>query len=310
MTTHLVLGASGQVGAELLRAIAHSGARPVGTFCHHPAPGLRHADIRSAEQVNALLQELRPAVVYLPGAETNVEFCELHPDETYQTNVLGVCNVARAVRPIGAKIVYFSSDYVFDGHHGPYREDDPANPLSHYGRQKLLAEHALATSGQDYLILRTTVVYGRDRQEKNFICRLLQHLRDGRPIQVPVDQVGSPTYGPNLADAALELAASDAAGVYHVVGPRRANRYQFACAAATVFGADPALIQAVPTSQLGQTAPRPLNSGMLADKASARLKSVRLIDYEEGLQIMAAEMKKEFDDGSPRTAAEDPGAGP
>lgn len=293
MTTHLVLGASGQVGAELLRAIAHSEVQPVGTFCRHPAPGLRHADIRSAQQVDQLLREVRPAVVYLPGAETNVEYCELHPDETYQTNVLGVCNVVRSVGSIGAKIVFFSSEYVFDGRHGPYREDDPANPLSHYGRQKLLAEHSLATSGHDYLILRTTVVYGRDRQEKNFVCRLLRHLRDGHPIQVPVDQVSSPTYGPNLADAAVELAASDAHGVYHMVGPRLANRYQFACAAASVFGGDPALIRAVTTAELGQAAPRPLNAGMSVDKAAARLKRVRLIDYEEGLRIMAVEMENE-----------------
>jgi dTDP-4-dehydrorhamnose reductase len=226
--------------------------------------------------------------VYLPAAQGSADHCEQHPEKAYMTNVIGVCNIAQAVNDIGAKLVYFSSDYIFDGKAGPYHEDYPANPICEYGRQKLIAEHYLALHARDYLIVRTTVVYGWERQRKNFVCRLLSTLEAGNILRVPVDQVGNPTYAPNLAQAVIELACSGAKGVYHIVGPERANRYEFACEAARVFGLDASLIKGVPTCELGQVAPRPLNAGMVAKKAADELK-VSLVGYKEGLRMMALE---------------------
>lgn len=288
MNIHLIIGASGLVGEDLVRAAPNAGLEAMGTYHSHPVPDMQRLDIRSRTEVQLLVAKVRPTIVYLPASLANVDYCELHPEEGYATNVVGVCNVVRAVNNVGAKLIYFSSDYIFDGKAGPYRENDPANPICEYGRQKLIAEHYVALHARDYLIVRTTVVYGWERQGKNFVYRLLNTLEAGQILKVPVDQIGNPTYAPNLAQAVVELALSDARGVYHVVGPERVNRYEFACEAASVFGLDGSLIQPVATSQLGQPAPRPLNAGMVVEKAIAKL-SVPLMGYRDGLRAMASE---------------------
>jgi dTDP-4-dehydrorhamnose reductase len=182
--------------------------------------------------------------------------------------------------------VYFSSDYIFDGLAGPYKEDDPANPICEYGRQKVIAEHYISLNAQDYLIIRTTVVYGWEHQGKNFIYRLLNTLRAGQRLPVPLDQIGNPTYAPNLSEATIKLSLTGARGVYHIVGPERVNRYEFAREAAKVFKLDESLLQPVTTPELQQIAPRPLNLGMAIDKVTAVL-NFPLLDYKTGLAIMA-----------------------
>lgn len=286
--THLVIGASGQVGYAVLQAATRRGGQAVGTYHETPLPGLRQLDVLAPENLQRLFDEFRPAIVYLTAAQPNVDFCELHPDETYPTNVAGVRNVVRCANDAGAKLVYFSSDYVFDGRNGPYSEDDTVDPICAYGRQKVFAEHYVAAYSARYLIVRTTVVYGWEHHGKNFIYRLLGNIRDGRPIRVPIDQIGNPTYAPNLADAVVDLALGPAEGIYHVAGPNLINRYDFACAAADAFGQPKDMIEPVTTQQLAQAALRPLKAGMIVAKAASQL-SVPLLGYREGLKAMASE---------------------
>ncbi len=290
MSVHLIIGASGQVGEHLFQYAMTSGLEAIGTYYSFPVPGLYPLDLRQTEEVNFLLRRVRPAVVYVPASLTHVDYCESHPEESYAINVRGICNLVQATRSLGAKLVYFSSDYIFDGKAGPYREEDPANPLSVYGQHKLLAEHYIALHAENYLIIRTTWVYGWERQGKNFVLRLIRNLREGKEVKVPVDQVGSPTYGPNLAQAVLELVQREVVGVYNVAGPERVNRYAFACASARAFGLDSQRIKGLPTEELGQKARRPLNGGLVIEK-SASLLSTPLIGYREGLLLMASESR-------------------
>jgi len=289
---HLVIGASGQVGEHLLHTLHARGLNATGTYFSHAVPDMEALDVRDAAKVLGLLKRVQPQVVYLPASLTNVDWCETNPAEGYAINVRGVHHVVQAANEIGARLVYFSSDYVFDGGDGPYREEAPVNPLCEYGRQKVMAEHAVALHAREALIVRTTVVYGWERQGKNFIQRLCDTLRAGQTIRAPVDQIGSPTYAPDLASAAVELAQAGAHGVYHVVGSELADRYEFACEAARVFELDGRLIQAVKTDELKQTASRPLRAGMCIDKVSARL-GRPLLSYRDGLRVMAAEAAKD-----------------
>jgi dTDP-4-dehydrorhamnose reductase len=290
--TALVIGASGLVGTALMRALRDAGVAAVGTYGAHAQPGLRPLDVRDAAAVRACIADTAARVVYLPASLTNVDYCETHPDESMATNVDGVRHVAAC----GVRVVYFSSDYVFAGDAGPYRESDPVCPISVYGRHKVLAEQTLDAGA---LILRTTVVYGPEAQGKNFVHRLVQTLREGKTMRVPADQIGSPTYAPNLGRAAVALERRGATGVYHLAGPERASRYDFARAAAITFGLDPAGLRPVTTAELGQDAARPLNAGMVCAKAQAEL-SFPLVGYHEGLRLFREELEPR---GAPRQAA-------
>lgn len=291
MSRHLVIGASGQVGEHLLQHLVETGKDSSGTYYKHPRPGMHWLDIREDKTVAELIKVIRPTVVYLPASLTNVDYCECHPDAGYESNVIGTRNVLRATNAAGALLVYFSSDYIFDGANGPYAEGDVARPLSAYGRQKLLSEHYIALHAGRYLIVRTTVVYGWESQAKNFVQRLIERLQRGEVVSVPVDQFGSPTYAPNLVAAVVELVDKGFEGLFHVVGPRVISRYDFAVAAAQAFGQDPSLIEATTTEALGQAAPRPLKAGLDPGKAQSIL-STKLLDYSEGLRAMANELPR------------------
>jgi dTDP-4-dehydrorhamnose reductase len=282
VAAQLVIGASGQIGEHLLRALGGDG---VGTYFENPVPGLSRLDARDEHAVAALLRELRPEVVYLTASEPNVDLCEREPDATAAINVGVVEAVARAVHGTGARLVFFSTDYVFDGAQGPYAEDDEPNPLSEYGRQKLAGERwTLETDGG--VVVRTAVVYSWERQRKNFVVRLIDADREGARWRVPTDQVGSPTYAPNLAQAVVELAGSGAEGIFHVAGSRPASRYEFAVETAGVFGLRAVEIEPAVTADLDQAACRPLSAALHVDKAQALLRTP-LLPYHLGLRSMA-----------------------
>ena len=292
MTTHLIIGASGLVGGHLMEAVKTRGLEVVGTYRTNQVHEMVPVDINQAESLAALVRSVSPSVIYLPACRANVDYAELHPDETYQTNVVGVANVIKAANQTGAKLVYFSTDYIFDGRSGPYSEGHPANPVCEYGRQKLFAEHLIATQAQDYLIVRTTGVYGWERQGKNFIYRLMSVLGSGDTLTVPVDQLGTPTYANNFVRAVVELALTTHRQVFHVAGTEVADRFEFALEAARSLNLNGDLIRPVSTAELGQTAPRPLQAGLRVDKASASL-PFPLMGYHEGLRMMAREMNKD-----------------
>jgi dTDP-4-dehydrorhamnose reductase len=283
----LVIGASGQVGEHLYRLLKAQTPYVSGTYHRTQQPGLRTLDIRDAAAVRQLCTDLAPDVIYLPASLTNVEYCESHPDESYRSNVQGVANVVRVAREINAKLVYLSSDYIFDGTDGPYDEGALPNPLCVYGWHKLLAEHNIMQHLDDYLIVRTTVVYGWEKQGKNFVARLVRELRQGERMRVPADQIGSPTYAPDMAAAIIDLVWLGQRGVFHVVGRERASRYEFAQAAAAAFGLDAALLDPFDTSTLAQVAKRPLSAGMRVAKVEAILDRP-MVPYVEGLSLMVA----------------------
>jgi dTDP-4-dehydrorhamnose reductase len=284
---YIVIGGSGQVGHHLLRVIESHGHLAVGTCAAHPQPGLIALDIRDRDSVLALITSVLPDVVFLAASVTNVDYCELNPDVAYAVNVVGTSHVVEAVNRVSARLVYFSTDYIFDGKNGPYAEETPACPISEYGNQKLIGEHLVALNAERYVIVRTTVVYGWEPQGKNFVQRLVRTLREGARIQVPGDQIGTPTYAPNFADAVVELADLPIRGVMNVAGPALATRYEFAVSVAHVFGLDYTLIEKVPTALLKQAALRPLNAGLQVGKA-VNLLHTKLMSYEEGLKAMAA----------------------
>jgi dTDP-4-dehydrorhamnose reductase len=285
----LIVGASGFIGSAL-RAVF--GTDAVGTYCHNPVDGLDALDMRDAAAVERLLHEVQPALVIHPAAQPHVDWCEEHVQESHDINVTGTGNVATAARAVGARYVFFSTDYVFNGDSGPYREDAPPDPLNVYGRHKLEAERLIADTLDDHVIVRVCGVYGFERRGKNFVMGLLARGQRGEPMQVPSDQWGNPTYADNLAVTVQELARSPQRGIFHVVGPEYLDRLSFARLACDVFGLDPGFLRPRPTAELGQRAPRPLRGGLDAAKARALL-STALLAPREGLALMKQRLQAE-----------------
>jgi dTDP-4-dehydrorhamnose reductase len=275
-----IVGASGFIGNYLFKSFANGGWITKGSYYQYFEDGLSKIDITNkAEIARALVKEL-PEVVCLPAANPNVEYCQEHPEETEKVNVEGAMNVALICKEIGAKLVYFSSDYIFDGTSGPYAEEDLPNPICVYGKQKLSSENIIREMLDNYLIARTTIVYGWEKRGKNFLERLLQSLNSRKEIGVPVDQVGSPTYVENLIDMLFALVEKNAAGIFNVCGKDHISRYAFACKAAEIFGLDASYLKPVTTEKLGQKAPRPLKAGMKTDKIedAIHIKPIGVID--------------------------------
>ncbi len=284
--TDLVIGASGQVGGAIVDYLKSEEKEVVGTYTNHNPPHfpLTHLDISDKNQVDELIARLKPKNIYLSSSYTNVDGCELDPDLSHSVNVQGALNVFEAAIKCDAKVIYFSSDYVFDGKNGPYTESDATCPISVYGQHKLLAEQACLAQEAN-LVIRTTVVYGVEWQGKNFVIRLLKSLINGQSINVPDDQVGNPTLASELAAVSVLLAQSDRDGVFNVAGTGRVSRYQFACDAAYIFGLNQNLIVPVKTDSLAQAAKIPLNAGLIMDKV-LDIHQGRISDYKAGLSIL------------------------
>lgn len=286
MKPSLVIGASGLVGEHLVKILNLLGRSVVSTYHASPVPNAEALDICDPGQIRQLFKIFEPGVVFLPAAIANVDFCETHPVDTYKTNVLGIRNIVEASNQVQARLIYFSTDYIFDGETGPYSEEAVANPISEYGRQKLIAEHTVSLTASDYLILRTTGVYGWERQGKNFVYRLVNSLCQGYPVRVPRDQVGTPTYAPELAASAIQLAGLDIKGVINIAGSSCISRYEFALQAARAFNLPEGLVVPVSTAELDQAAKRPLMAGLKTGKAG-KILSKGFLSSHHGLHLMA-----------------------
>lgn len=282
-----MIGASGQVGGAILEAARAAGHEAAGTAREHPAEGLRPLDLLDPVGLRSLLSEVRPEWVFCPAGMANVDLCEDRFPLARRVNVEGTTEAALASFRAGARwFGAFSSEYVFDGAAGPYSEDDTPNPLGAYGFTKLEMETRLLALEKRILIVRTTVVYGPERQRKNFVYQLLRAGREEGTMRGAVDQRSSPTYNPDLAAALLELAQAGAAGVLHIAGPEVVSRYDFAREVLGVFGLPAATIQPVSTADLGQRAKRPLAAGLKIGKALGLLHRARLRTPREGLEAM------------------------
>ena len=244
----LVTGAGGILGRQLQER------RPAGfELCTRDRAEL---DVTDHRAVRACIREERPQVVLHAAAMTAVDACETEVERAFAVNALGTLHVAEACHDVGALLVMISTDYVFDGTSArPYRETDPARPLSIYGQSKWQGEQAVRAHAPRHLIVRTQWLYGPGGP--NFVDTMLGLADAGRPLRVVADQVGCPTSTADLADALYRLIASDpAGGTYHVSSEGGASWYDFAREIFRLSGASPALSPCT-TDQYPRPAPRP-----------------------------------------------------
>jgi dTDP-4-dehydrorhamnose reductase len=219
-------------------------------------------ELASREQVDAVVTGFAPDAIVNCAAATDVDRCEREPHLAYGANAMGVRHLAVAADRVGAHLVHVSTDYVFDGTSGhPYHEWDVTNPLSVYGKSKLGGEREVERHCRWFAIARTAGVFGR--RGSDFVQLVHDALaRPGSGIRFPDDQIGSPTYAPDLAAVLVRLAVERRMGMFHVVNAGTCSRYQLALDVASLSGGDVAGIEPTTDAALGRSAPRPLFSAL------------------------------------------------
>ena len=282
-----MIGASGLLGQALAREAGARGDRVTGTYSGEPVEGLRHLDLADVDAVGRLIADTRPALVALAAAMTHVDGCEARPDLAHRLNALAPGTVAEACRGIGARLVHFSTDYVFDGREGPSDEDKAPNPLSVYGRTKLEGERNALTALPSALVVRTCANFGwnRLRGKENSVTAVVNRLRRGEPVPLFTDQWVSPSYVPHVARAALDLLEKGASGVVHVATAGCHTRLEAGEAVADVFRLPRELLR--PTTMAGSrlVAPRPARS-CLASRRLGRFPDIPVPTFREALEDM------------------------
>jgi dTDP-4-dehydrorhamnose reductase len=230
-------------------------------------------DLTRREKVQKILIEFKPEIIINTAAFTDVDKSEEKRDLCWTTNVRVVENLVESVRDYYSPVfVQISTDYVFDGKSGSYKETSETNPVSYYGQTKLAAEKVIRSSGLEYIIARTMVLYGNGQKVRsNFVTWVIQELKSGNKIKVVNDQRGNPTLTDDFSEAIKKLIEKEEYGIFHVAGRDVCSRYEFAQKIIEVFDLDGKLMEKVDGSHFKQAAPRPANSSFILDKLNNTL---------------------------------------
>jgi dTDP-4-dehydrorhamnose reductase len=286
------------VGGELLNTLK--------TLGELIAPARAEMDLAKAASVREMIRAVRPRWIVNPGAYTAVDKAESERELAYAINAEAVRVMGEEARAIGAGVIHFSTDYVFDGSaNAPYRETDATGPVSVYGASKLAGEKALAESGAGHMIFRTSWVYGA--RGKNFLLTILKLARERETLRVVADQYGAPTWSRDLARMTAEVIGQcegrgrdlatvleDVSGVYHAAGAGETTWYGFAAEAVRLQreldpGVPFAAIEAITTAEYPTPAKRPANSRMNCERLKERF-GWEMLDWRDSLREVLAEL--------------------
>ena len=289
---YLIIGANGLIGrsvAQQLDGIYNW----QGTYYNRKALGLLPLDVTKKSDVSKIFETTRPNyVIHCAGLAGGVDFCENNPDLARSFHLGATIYLGEQCQKYGAKLVFISSDYVFDGKKKEYYEDDSPRPLNIYGKLKLKSEIWITNNLQDYVIVRTTNVYGWDPLTKtpNYLMSLYFKLMKRELFKAPTFLWGRPTYVKDLASAIIELSCSETIGIFHIVGASFVNRFQWAKRMCQLANWEQRLVvpqKIIPENMI----PRPLKSSMNTDKFSKQFKT-KLRGLDEGLKAFLDDMKR------------------
>jgi dTDP-4-dehydrorhamnose reductase len=248
-------------------------------------------DITESNQVDEVIDQWKPDVIINTAAMTQVDLCETERDACWKNNVTAVGHLVRACERFGARLIHLSTDFIFDGGHGPLDESAVPHPLSYYGESKLASEHVIQKSNADWAILRTVLVYGvtPDMSRSNIVLWVKKSLEEHKVIQVVTDQWRTPTLAEDLAIGCALAASKKAQGIFHVSGDEMMTPYDIATRTAAFFKLDASLIKKTDSTQFKQPAVRPLRTGFIITKAKREL-GYQPRSFEEGLAVVAKQL--------------------
>lgn len=270
----LVTGAKGQLGTDLMNELNRQGLEAIGV-------DIEEMDITDAESCRRVISREKPDAVIHCAAYTAVDAAEDNVELCSRINGQGTRNVAQACRDQGIKLMYISTDYVFDGQGTrPWEPDDPRDPLNVYGETKYQGELAVEELLDQYFTVRIAWVFGL--AGKNFIKTMLRLGQERGAVSVVDDQIGSPTYTYDLARLLVDMIQTDQYGRYHATNEGICSWYEFACEIFRQAGMDQVQVTPVSSQQFAAKAKRPSNSRMSKEKLSDN-GFVRLPDWKDAL---------------------------
>jgi dTDP-4-dehydrorhamnose reductase len=300
MKTILVTGSNGLLGQKIIYALRNKAdvrciATAIGPnrilvkdgYVYEPL------DVTDKVQVEKIIGHYQPDVIINTAAMTNVDACETKKEEAVKLNVTAVQNFIDVIQKTKIHFIHVSTDFVFDGLHGPYTEEDKPNPQSFYAQTKHDGELLLQKSGIKWTIIRTIIIYGvvDDNSRSNVVLWAKNALEKKQTIRVINDQFRSPTLAEDLADACISAALKGATGIYHVSGRETMCILDLVKIVADYFHLDSAGIQPVSTEELKQPAKRPPVTGFIISKAVSDL-DFHPHTFTEGLSIVKNQLEK------------------
>ncbi|MEM1703968.1 MAG: dTDP-4-dehydrorhamnose reductase [Zestosphaera sp.] len=294
----LLTGATGLLGYNLLRLLLETGYEIIATYHNSTLDDFLNdiawvrVDLEDQEKIMQAVREVAPDVIMHAAAYTDVDGCEVNREKAYRINYLATSAIARIAGKVKAFVVYVSTDYVFDGEKGMYKENDLPNPVNYYGFTKLLGEVAISSIlPETSLIVRTSGLYGYSPTgKKNFGIISFEKLLRGEEVYAFYDQILSPTYAYALAMELIKIVEKKITGIIHLAG-ERLSRYEFARTLAKVLGADDALIKPISVNDVKLIAKRPKDSSL--DTAEARVQGFSIPPVAECLTHFTNAYRKE-----------------
>jgi dTDP-4-dehydrorhamnose reductase len=288
-----VTGASGLLGHKVAQLALERGMRVYSIHKKHPANfgSLIKLDLTNRSEISKVILKLKPQRIIHTAAYTDVDGCETNRDLAWIMNAEATRGIAIASTQIDSHLTYVSTDYVFDGKRGRYKEEDETNPVSYYGYTKLKGEEFVKGYAKEWCITRPSVIYGWLGYKQNFATWLINSLSQNKEVKILEDQYVSPTLNTNLAEMLLEIIQKKITGILHTAGDTRINRYNYALKLAEIFNLNLNLIKPAKMNQISWKAKRPRDSSLNVNKANALLES-KPLKLHHALERMKIERQK------------------
>jgi dTDP-4-dehydrorhamnose reductase len=288
----LITGANGFLGYYLTEKLLQKKYPVIATgkgvcrlpYNHYENFIYAEMDFADPFNVHDVFDKYKPEIVVHAGAISKVDDCEQNQWQAYTTNTEATVTLLINAEEHKSFFVFVSTDFIFDGERGMYKEDDLAKPVNFYGKTKLDAEEAVKEYQYGWAIVRTILVYGKPQAGRgNILSVVKEKLEKGETYNVVDDQLRTPTYVGDLADGIIAVIEKKAKGIYHLSGEEVLTPYQMACRTADYLGLDKTLIKKVTQENFSQPAKRPLKTGFVIDKAKKFL-GYQPLSFEEGLK--------------------------
>ena len=283
----LVTGSAGLVGRQVVKDLSET--HEVFSCYNKSKPEFgipTKMDLLNHEMISNVLSEKNPDIVIHLGAMTAVDLCDTQQDNALKINSQATEILAKECSKINSFMVYVSTDYVFNGNSGLYKENAVTNPLGFYGKSKLLGEKSIQNFSSNWCIARTSTPFGLHPTKKSFPIWVIENLQKQKQIDVLTDQFTSPTYVPSLSRMLIEISERHLTGIIHVAGASKISRYEMASLVSDKLGLDGKLLREISINDIKWEAQRPKDSSLNVSKAISILnQKPQKIDHDVNLFI-------------------------